>query len=226
MKTIALLIICILSTGCVNDNIVEKLSVIDYDSIHKSELTQKTDFSRVKDVEREINDLMSRGSEVNYEVLSVSINNSQNNNFKLKKINTKITSFKNITFLEVHESVNFLLSETKKGEIIDYYQSLNLFRNELYNYTKSDALMVFNIDRKTFTKGTSKNNTFSVLKGFDQNNHNALLVEIDGDKRTKYWVHYKNLFDRANSRRNYSYSTSGWFKIKKKTSQNYLAKVD
>ena len=205
-------------------NIVEKLSVIDYNSIHKIELTAKTDFSRVKDIDSEINDLINRGSEVKYEVLGVSINDSKNDSFKIKKLNTKISSFKDITFLEIHESINFLLTDTKQGKEIDYYQSLNLFRNELYSYTNSDALIVFNVDRTTFTEGSNKNNTFSVLEGFDQLNHNALLVEIDGDKKTKYWVHYKNLFDRANSRRNYRYATSGWFKIKRKSTDSYLAK--
>ena len=84
MKAIGALAICILTASCVNDNVVEKLSVIDYNSIHKIELTAKTDFSRVKDIDSEINDLINRGSEVKYEVLGVSINDSKNDSFKLK----------------------------------------------------------------------------------------------------------------------------------------------
>ena len=86
MKTIALLIICILSTGCVNDNLVEKLSVIDYDSIDINKLIHKTDFAKIEKVDREINDMINRGSEINYDVIGVSIDESKNNSFKIKKI--------------------------------------------------------------------------------------------------------------------------------------------
>ena len=90
-----IILICAITTSCVNSNLVEKLSVIDYNSKHKDTLTLRTDFSRVKDIDQEINDIVNRGSEVRYEVLGVSIDEAKSNTFKVKRVNTKIKALKN-----------------------------------------------------------------------------------------------------------------------------------
>lgn len=213
MKLLVWIVMSIFFTACVLQSTPGEITVIDLDSSHSKNLMKGADCRRIETLDNEIHDDIKRGKKVKYSLLSVSFNQLTKDGFILKEAEVEISSFKELSFSEIHESVNYLTSEIKDGKKIDYYQSLDLFRIHLSHYGDSKDILLFNIGRSSFYGEKPKGHIFSVMEAYDQITHNVLLVEIDGDKQTKYWVHYKNLLDTVMTRREEYCCPSGWIEI-------------
>ncbi|WDE96620.1 hypothetical protein PQO03_01385 [Lentisphaera profundi] len=215
MKHLLWIVMSLFLMGCVFSTTPGEIAVIEYNSSRSHALIKNTDTTRMQVLENELNNIKKRGLEVNYSLLSISMNQRVKDVFIMKETETEISSFKEITFGDIHESVNYLISEINDGEKIDYSQSLDLFRNHLYDYVASKDILLLNVGKSSFFGQETKDDTFSMVVAYDRIHHNVLLIEVNGNKQTKYWVHYKNLFDTAMTRRNQYHCSSGWLELKK-----------
>ncbi|WDE96616.1 hypothetical protein PQO03_01365 [Lentisphaera profundi] len=213
MKLLIWIVMSTLLVACVLQSTPGEITVIDQDSSHSENLMKDANCKRIEGIENEIHDDRKRGKNIKYSLLSVSFNQLTKDGFIMKETEVEISSFKELSFSEIHESVNYLTSEIKDGKEIDYYQSLDLFRIHLSHYGDRNDILLFNIGRSSFYGEQPKGHIFSVMEAYDKINHNVLLVEIDGDKQTKYWVHYKNLLDTVMTRREEYCCPSGWIEI-------------
>ena len=204
-------------SGCTINETPGELAVSKYNHTNDFGSLDIKKRNKIQILENEINNIAPRGNKVNYHVESLTLDGLNKTKFIHKNLSTEISSYKEITFSDIHESVNLLVSEVHESETIDYSQTLKLFQSHLKSYSQSNDILLFNIDQKSFYGAEAKNNVFCVMEAFDTETHNVLLIEINEGKQTKFWVHYKNLFDRIMLRRNYSYCTSGWLRISKST---------
>ncbi|MDD7986124.1 hypothetical protein PQO01_14325 [Lentisphaera marina] len=216
MKYLIGALLIILVNGCVTQNTPGELLVIDYNDNEHRHLLNSLDYEKIKILEDEINDRCKRGNSLNYYLESVTLDIYDKSKFKLKKISTEINSYKEISFNEINDSINLLVSEYKQYDELNYSKALNRFRYNLNNYNRSDEIMIFNINKNSLYGNTDSNNAYCVMEAFDDINHNVLLIEITQNTQKKYWVHYKNLFDNIMCKRNLSYSSSGWLKLSSK----------
>jgi hypothetical protein len=213
MKNSLLIIICALYTSCIIESTPGEIAVIENESPRSENLMKNSDCRRINALDDEINDYKKRTKNIRYSLLSVSYNQLTKSGFIMKETEVEISSFQELTFTQIHDSVNLIISEIKNHTEIDYYQSLDLFRIHLSHYGESNDILLFNIGKSSFYGKKPKEHIFSVMEAYDNMNHNVLLVEVDGDKHTKYWVHYKNLLDAVMTKREDYCCPSGWIEI-------------
>ncbi|WDE95793.1 hypothetical protein PQO03_08700 [Lentisphaera profundi] len=220
MKILISSIISLFISSCISQSTPGELIVTEYDIAKHKHLLMDVDYHKITKLENEINDRSNRGDSVHYYLESITMDHLNKKKFLYKKINAEISSYKQLSFMDINDSINLLVSEYKEQDELDYSKALHIFRQNITNYHKNDDIIIFNISRDSFYKSNNETNTFCIMQAFDEINHNVLLIEINNDKQSKYWVHYKNLFDGIMTKRNLSYSSSGWLKLSKDSFQN------
>ncbi|EDM28052.1 hypothetical protein LNTAR_11886 [Lentisphaera araneosa HTCC2155] len=184
-----------------------QFTLIKYDS-------NDTQRDKIQILTNEISDNEKRGRIVNYNIESLVV---ENNEFVQKNLSTEIKSYKEISFNDIHESINLLVSQYHESKTIDYSQTLKLFQSHLKSYSQSNDILLFNIDQKSFYGAEAEHDTFSVMASYDFETENVLLIEVNEGNQKQFWVHYKNLFDNIMLRKNDNCCTSGWLRISKTT---------
>jgi hypothetical protein len=220
MKVFLSIIIVLTFISCLSQSTPGELIVTEYNESKHKYLLREVDYHKIDKLDQEINNRSNRGDKVHYYLESMTLDSFNKTTFFHKKISTEISSFTQISFIEINDSINLLVSEYKEKDELNYSEALHIFRQNIINYHKNDDIIIFNVSKESFYEGESAGDAFCVMEVFDELNHNVLLVEINNGKQTRYWVHYKNLFDGIMTKRNLSYSSSGWLKLSKTPFEN------